>query len=219
MRERFRAQNPRSGLLPLSTPKPPAAPYRSAALQQRVRTAFEGLAPAGGPQSRTRKRRANEVLRKTPPTPQEAVPRSPCTRSRLIGELEHGRAPHPPPPGGSYFIEAFTTRMEEDALKYLPENRPIGWDRPGHRTRLSAAGNRQCPYAYQKQLERGEKIILGVNKYAMEEKKRIEYLRLDEGWSGKQIARLHRSEENPQPRTGVRTCLADLRRARRGAPT
>jgi methylmalonyl-CoA mutase, N-terminal domain len=65
-------------------------------------------------------------------------------------------------------------------------------------------------------LERREKIVVGVNKYPMEDKKRIEYLRIDEEVERKQIARLKEVKANRNP-DRVRRCLTELRQAAEGS--
>jgi len=211
MRERFRAQNPRSWMLRFHTQTAGCSLTAQQPYNNVVRTAFEGLAAVLGGTQSLHTNSLDEVYA----VPTEEAATIALRTQQIIGE-ETGVANTIDPLGGSYFIEAFTTRMEEDALKYL---RKI--DELGGIVRAIELGYPQqeianAAYAYQKQLERGEKIIVGVNKYAMEEKKRIEYLRLDEEVERKQIARLQEVKQN-RNQNRVRTCLADLRRAAEGS--
>jgi methylmalonyl-CoA mutase N-terminal domain/subunit len=211
MRERFRAQNPRSWMLRFHTQTAGCSLTAQQPYNNVVRTAFEGLAAVLGGTQSLHTNSLDEVYA----VPTEEAATIALRTQQIIGE-ETGVANTIDPLGGSYFIEAFTTRMEEDALKYI---RKI--DELGGIVRAIELGYPQqeianAAYAYQKQLERGEKIIVGVNKYAMEEKKRIEYLRLDEEVERKQIARLHEVKQN-RNQNRVRTCLADLRRAAEGS--
>jgi methylmalonyl-CoA mutase N-terminal domain/subunit len=71
-------------------------------------------------------------------------------------------------------------------------------------------------YAYQKQLERREKIVVGVNKYQMPETQPIEYLKIDPEVEHRQVVRLQEVRRTRNHRQ-VQSCLADLRKAAQGS--
>ena len=94
------------------------------------------------------------------------------------------------PLGGSYYLEALTDRMEAAALAYI---RRI--DAMGGMIRAIDAGFPQkeiadAAYRYQLMDDRGEKVVVGVNRYAMLEEQPINYLRIDESVELEQIERV-----------------------------
>jgi methylmalonyl-CoA mutase N-terminal domain/subunit len=96
------------------------------------------------------------------------------------------------PLGGSYYLEKLTDQMEAAALEYI---RKI--DAMGGMIRAIDAGYPQkeiadSAYRYQLMDDRGEKSVVGVNKYVMREEKGINYLRIDEGVELEQIEKVAR---------------------------
>jgi methylmalonyl-CoA mutase N-terminal domain/subunit len=94
------------------------------------------------------------------------------------------------PLGGSYFLETLTDRMEAAAMDYI---RKI--DAMGGIVRAIDLGFPQkeiADSAYRTQVgeDRGEKVVVGVNKYAMPEERPINYLRIDEHVERDQIERV-----------------------------
>jgi methylmalonyl-CoA mutase N-terminal domain/subunit len=96
------------------------------------------------------------------------------------------------PLGGSYFLETMTDRMEAAAMAYIERI-----DAMGGMIAAIESGYPQkeiADAAYRSQLleDRGEKVTVGVNKYAMGEEKPIHYLRIDETVELEQIDRVRR---------------------------
>jgi len=96
------------------------------------------------------------------------------------------------PLGGSYYLETLTDRMEEAAWAYI---RKI--DELGGIVRAIDLGYPQreiadAAYRYQLMEDRGERTVVGVNKYVMAEEKPINYLRIDETVELEQIDKVKR---------------------------
>jgi len=96
------------------------------------------------------------------------------------------------PLGGSYFVEALTDQMEAAALEYIQKI-----DAMGGMIRAIDNGYPQreiadAAYRYQLMDDRGEKVVVGVNKYVMREEKPIHYLRIDEQVELEQIDKVGR---------------------------
>jgi methylmalonyl-CoA mutase, N-terminal domain len=211
MRDRFQAKNPRSWMLRFHTQTAGCSLTAQQPYNNVVRTAFEGLAAILGGTQSLHTNSLDEVY--AVPTEEAATI---ALRTQQVIAEETGVTNTIDPLGGSYFVEALTTRMEREALEYITKI-----DELGGIVRAIELGYPQqeianAAYAYQKQLERREKIVVGVNKYPMEEKKRIEYLRIDEEVERKQIARLKEVKANRNP-DRVRRCLTDLRQAAEGS--
>jgi methylmalonyl-CoA mutase N-terminal domain/subunit len=96
------------------------------------------------------------------------------------------------PLGGSYFLESLTDHMEAAALAYI---RTI--DAMGGMIRAIDAGYPQkeiadAAYRYQLMDDRGDKVVVGVNRYVMSQEKPIHYLRIGEQVELEQIERVQR---------------------------
>ena len=96
------------------------------------------------------------------------------------------------PLGGSYFVEALTDQMEAAALEYIQKI-----DAMGGMIRAIDDGYPQreiadAAYRYQLMDDRGEKVVVGVNKYVMREEKPIHYLRIEEQVELEQIDKVGR---------------------------
>jgi methylmalonyl-CoA mutase, N-terminal domain len=94
--------------------------------------------------------------------------------------------------GGSYFLETLTDQMEAAALAYIERI-----DAMGGMIRAIDQGYPQkeiadAAYRYQLMEDRGEKVVVGVNKYAMSEQHPINYLRIDESVEREQIEEVRR---------------------------
>jgi methylmalonyl-CoA mutase, N-terminal domain len=113
-------------------------------------------------------------------------------RTQQIVAEETGVALTIDPLGGAYFLETLTDRMEAAALQYI---RTI--DAMGGMVRAIDAGYPQkeiadAAYRYQLMDDRGEKVVVGVNKYVMKEERPIRYLRIEDTVELEQIERVAR---------------------------
>ena len=211
MRDRFQAKNPRSWMLRFHTQTAGCSLTAQQPYNNVVRTAFEGLAAILGGTQSLHTNSLDEVY--AVPTEEAATI---ALRTQQVIAEETGVTNTIDPLGGSYFVEALTTRMEEEALKYITKIDELGGIIRAIELGYPQQEIANAAYACQKQLERREKIVVGVNKYQMEEKKRIEYLRIDEEVERKQIERLAEVKKKRNP-DRVRTGLADLRQAAEGS--
>src|SRR5467141_1262566 len=96
------------------------------------------------------------------------------------------------PLGGAYFLERLTDQMEAAALDYIRKVDALGGivraiDSGYPQTEIADAA-----YRSQVMEDRGEKVVVGVNKYAMPEERPINYLRIDERVELEQIERVGR---------------------------
>jgi len=113
-------------------------------------------------------------------------------RTQQVIAEEAGVALSIDPLGGAYFLETLTDRVEAAALEYI---RRI--DAMGGMVRAIDAGYPQkeiadSAYRYQLMDDRGEKVVVGVNKYVMKEAQPIRYLRIEESVELEQIERVAR---------------------------
>ena len=211
MRERFKAQHPRSWTLRFHTQTAGCSLTSQQPYNNVIRTTVEALAAVLGGTQSLHTNSLDEVYA----VPTEMAATIALRTQQVIGE-ETGVANTIDPLGGSYFVEALTNKMEEEALKYIHKI-----DELGGIVRAIELGYPQqeianAAYAYQKQVERKEKIVVGVNKYQVDGEKPLEYLKIDPEVEEKQVARLKevkRTRDNGR----VQASLRDLKSAAQGS--
>src|SRR5216110_1769659 len=182
MKERYGAKKPESLRLRTHTQTAGVSATAQQPLNNVARVALQALAAVlGGAQSlHTNSYDETWAL----PT-EEAV--TVALRTQQILAEETGVALTIDPLGGSYFLERLTDQMEAAALEYI---RTI--DAMGGMVRAIDAGYPQreiadAAYRYQLMDDRGEKVVVGVNKYVMDEERPINYLKLDDAVEREQV--------------------------------
>ncbi|MBS7281546.1 MAG: methylmalonyl-CoA mutase, partial [Candidatus Freyarchaeota archaeon] len=116
-------------------------------------------------------------------------------RTQQIIAYESGVTNTIDPLGGSYFIETLTDKLEEQALDYIREI-----DKMGGMVKAIEKGYVQkeiasMAYKYQKEVEKGEKIIVGVNKFQTDEKLQLSLHKLDPQIEKEAISNLKKVKE------------------------
>ena len=133
-------------------------------------------------------------------------------RTQQIIAEESGVANTVDPLGGSYFIEELTNRMEKEAMEYIRRIDDMGGIveavEKGYPQREIAAS----AYRFQHQLEKNERVMVGVNGYAAEVQTNIPLLRIDEEVQKRQIANLQKVKASRNAER-VAVCLASVRDA------
>ena len=204
MKERFKAKNPRSWWLRFHTQTAGCSLTAQQPYNNVVRTALEALAAILGGTQSLHTNSLDEVL--AIPTAEAATI---ALRTQQIIAEESGVTHTIDPLGGSFFIEALTNQMEEEALAYIRKIDEMGGmvealDR--HYPQMEIADS---AYKFQQQIDRWEKTMVGVNKYVTGEPPPVEILKIDPELEAKQIARLHQVK-NDRNNKKVRECLERL---------
>jgi methylmalonyl-CoA mutase N-terminal domain/subunit len=96
------------------------------------------------------------------------------------------------PLGGSYYIEWLTDMMEEKAFEYFDKIERAGGLLNAIKTGYLQREIAETSYRYQQELERDERIIVGVNKYTVEEHNPIDVLKINEEAQKRQVERINR---------------------------
>ena len=135
-------------------------------------------------------------------------------RTQQILAYESGVVNTPDPLGGSYFLEKLTADSEAAANEYI---RRI--DEMGGMIAAVEAGFPQneiasASYRYQKEIEAGERVIVGVNRFQSDDQP-IELLQIDETSGQHQVRKLAALKQR-RDNSAVRKSLAALRRAAEG---
>ncbi|MBU1671552.1 MAG: methylmalonyl-CoA mutase family protein [Actinobacteria bacterium] len=175
MKEKFGAKKEESLLLRFHTQTAGCSLTAPQPENNIVRTAFEGLAAVLGGTQSLHTNSMDEVLA----LPSEKAAEI-ALRTQQVIAYETGVANTADPLGGSYFVEYLTDRLERQALEYFAEIEAEGGvlqaiDRGYFQRRIADAA-----YRYQMEIEKGERVIVGVNRFAHEgESIDIELLKID----------------------------------------
>jgi methylmalonyl-CoA mutase N-terminal domain/subunit len=116
------------------------------------------------------------------------------------------------PLAGSYFVESLTKLMEEKAWEYINKIDEMGGMLAAIDKGFPQMEIADAAYHYQRQIDSREKVVVGVNKYIVEEKAPPEILKIDEEVEEKQIDRLQKVKKERDNRK-VAQILKDLRAA------
>src|SRR4030043_2465511 len=163
MRERFMAKNPRSWMLRFHTQTAGCSLTAQQPYNNVVRTAYEALAAVlGGTQSLH-----TNSLDETYAIPTEEAAGIALRTQQILAE-ETGVVNTIDPLAGSYFVEALTRQIEEQVWEYIRKIDEIGGMVAAIERGYPQAEIAESAYKYQKQIDSGEKVIVGVNKYATE---------------------------------------------------
>ena len=184
MRERFGAKNPRSWALRFHTQTAGCSLTAQQPYNNVVRTAIQALAAVMGGTQSLHTNSLDEAW--ALPTEFAATV---ALRTQQIIAHESGVTNTVDPLGGSYFVETLTNEVERGAWEYINKIDSLGG--------MVAAIERSYPqreiaeasYRYQLEIDRKEKIIVGVNDYVSKENP-LETLQIDESVAVRQAARL-----------------------------
>lgn len=210
MRDRFGAKDPRSWMLRTHSQTAGCSLTAQQPYNNVVRTAIEAMAAVMGGTQSLHTNSLDEVLA----LPSQEAATIALRTQQIIAE-ESGVANTIDPLAGSYFVEALTDRMEEQAWVYINKI-----DELGGIVRAIELGYPQkeiadAAYTYQRQVDSGERVVVGVNKYCTEEALPVEILRIDDALEKAQIARLAEVRRTRDNRL-VKERLEALRNASRG---
>jgi methylmalonyl-CoA mutase N-terminal domain/subunit len=174
MRDRFAAKNPRSSLLRAHAQTAGVSLVAQQPLNNVVRTTLQALAAVlGGVQSLH-----TNGYDETYALPTEAAATLALRTQQVIAH-ESGVANVVDPLGGSYFVETLTDQMEAEAKRYLDKIDAMGGIaraiEQGYPQREIAA----AAYTYQREVDAGERVVVGVNKHISEVEAAIPTLKID----------------------------------------
>lgn len=175
LKERFRARNPRSLLLRFHTQTSGESLTAQQADNNVVRVAIEALsAVLGGTQSLHTNSRDEALALPTEESAKIAL------RTQQIIAHESGVTKTVDPMAGSHYMEYLCDEIEAGVWKYLRRIERIGGSIKAIERGFFQSEIRQNAYRLKKEVDDGERIIVGVNKFEEEEKKKSDLLRIGE---------------------------------------
>ncbi len=207
MRERFGSTNERTLKLRFHTQTAGVSLTVQQPLNNIVRVAIQALAGVFGGTQSLHTDAYDEAL--ALPTDQAALI---ALRTQQIIAEETGVANTVDPLGGSYFVEALTNKMEQGALDYFRKIDAMGGMVAAIEKGFPQREIQDSAYHYQKAVERGDQVIVGVNKYEMDENSSIPILAINESVRAHQIERLDAARAK-RDGGAVQNALEKLKRA------
>ena len=136
-------------------------------------------------------------------------------RTQQVIAYETGITAEPDPMGGSYFVEQLTLDVEAAANAYIRAIDEMGGMIPAIERGYPQTEIANASYEFQRSVEMGESIIVGVNKFTENDEKPIELLQIDETAERRQVERL-RSVKARRSAGDVEKALANLKKAAEG---
>jgi methylmalonyl-CoA mutase, N-terminal domain len=190
MRRRFGSTNERTLKLRFHTQTAGVSLTVQQPLNNIVRVAIQALAGVLGGTQSLHTDAYDEAL--ALPTDRAALI---ALRTQQIIAEETGVANTVDPLGGSYFIESLTQKMEERTLDYFNKIDSMGGMVDAIEKGFPQREIQDSAYQYQKAVERGDQVIVGVNKYQMEEESEVPILVIDDSVREHQVERLQQTRD------------------------
>jgi len=185
MRDHFKAKNPRSWMLRFHTQTAGSTLTAQQPENNIVRTALQALsAVLGGTQS-LHTNGYDEALA----LPTEQAARI-ALRTQQVIAYESGAPQTIDPLAGSYYMESLTNEIESRAKEYLDKIDALGGMLKAIERGYVQQEIQNAAYEYQQAVDRGEAVVVGVNRFTIDEEKAIPLQRIDEALERKQVERL-----------------------------
>ncbi len=136
-------------------------------------------------------------------------------RTQQILASEGGVTETADPLAGSYYVESLTDAVEEEAWAYIRQIDEIGGSVKAIEERYMQREIEEAAYRYQREVEKEERIIVGVNRYETDDDPEMDLHSADETIQDQQTERLAELKESRDSKA-VESSLADLRKAAEG---
>ncbi len=185
MREHFKAKNPRSWMLRFHTQTAGSTLTAQQPENNIVRTAIQAMAAVLGGTQSLHTNSYDEALA----LPTEQAARI-ALRTQQVIAYESGAPQTIDPLAGSYYVETLTTEIEKRAAEYLGKIEVLGGMLKAIERGYVQQEIQNAAYEYQQQVDNQEAVVVGVNRFAVEEEKPIPIQRIDPALESKQIERV-----------------------------
>ncbi len=211
MKNKYGARNPKSWLLRFHTQTAGCSLTAQQPENNIVRTAIQALSGVLGGTQSLHTNSMDETL--ALPSEKAALI---ALRTQQVIAYETGVVNTPDPLGGSFFIESLTDKMEEEAEKIFAEIEERGGVVPAIEDGYFQRALARSAYSHQKELEKKERVIVGVNDFVMDDEEiDIPVLKIDKHTEQEQVAFVKkiRSERDADK---VKATLENLREVAKG---
>ncbi len=205
MRERYGAKNPRSWLMRFHTQTAGVSLTAQQPEVNIVRTALEALAAVLGGTQSLHTNSFDEALA----LPTEDAVRIALRTQQVIAH-ETGVVNTIDPLGGSYYVEHLTNELEAQAYDYFRRIDQLGGVVAAIKENFFQREIAEASFRYQSEVEAKQRVIVGVNRYVLEDEAPLELLRIDPALERKQIERVQALRAR-RDSSAVETALARLK--------
>jgi methylmalonyl-CoA mutase N-terminal domain/subunit len=207
MRETFGARDPASWRMRFHTQTAGVSLTAQQPLNNVVRTTLEALGAALGGTQSLHTNSYDEALA----LPTEDAVRVALRTQQIIAH-ETGVTSTIDPLGGSYFVESLTNQMEQAAYEYFKKIEELGGMVEAVKKSFPQGEIADASWRYQREVDEGKRVVVGVNRYELEDEKPIEILNIDPALERKQIERLQAARAK-RDTIAVENALAKLKLA------
>src|SRR4051812_49395754 len=205
LRDRYGAKNERSWLMRFHTQTAGVSLTAQQPEVNLIRTAIEALAAVLGGTQSLHTNSFDEAL---------ALPTEHAVRLALRTPPgvahETGVVNTIDPLGGSYYLEQLTNELERQAYDYFDRIDKLGGVIPAIKENFFQREIAEASYRYQSEVEKDQRVVVGVNRYVQEGEQQIEILRIDPALERQQIERVQALRARRES-TAVEAALTRLR--------
>ncbi|HEY2141477.1 MAG TPA: methylmalonyl-CoA mutase family protein [Solirubrobacteraceae bacterium] len=205
LRERFGAKDPRSWQMRFHAQTAGVSLTAQQPLNNIMRTTIEALAGVLGGTQSLHTNSYDEALA----LPTEDAVRIALRTQQVIAH-ESGVTNTVDPLGGSYFVEALTDEMERRAYEYFTKIDELGGMVEAVKRNYPQREIADAAFTLQQEIDAGERVVVGVNRYMLEDEQPIPTLRVDPALERKQLGRLQAARAG-RDGAAVERALASLR--------
>jgi methylmalonyl-CoA mutase N-terminal domain/subunit len=136
-------------------------------------------------------------------------------RTQQILQHEAGGTDTADPLAGSYFVETLTRELEERAWELIERIDELGGAVAAVEQGFQQREIEEAAYVFEQEVEAGERVVVGVNRYAEDDEEEMELHRLDPAAEWRQVERTQRARAE-RDSAGVEAALGRVREAARG---
>jgi methylmalonyl-CoA mutase N-terminal domain/subunit len=185
MRDKYGAKNPRSLLMRFHSQTAGVSLTAQQPEVNIVRTAIEALAAVLGGTQSLHTNSFDEALA----LPTEDAVRIALRTQQVIAH-ETGVVNTTDPLGGSFYVEHLTNELERQAYEYFEQIDKLGGVVAAIKENFFQREIAEASFRYQSEVERGERIVVGVNRYELDDEPELEILKIDAALEQQQIDRV-----------------------------
>ncbi|HWI50975.1 MAG TPA: methylmalonyl-CoA mutase family protein [Symbiobacteriaceae bacterium] len=210
MKDEVGAKSPKSWMLRFHTQTGGSTLTAQQPMNNIVRVALQAFAAVCGGTQSLHTNSMDEAL--ALPTEQSVMV---ALRTQQIIAYESGAAETIDPLAGSFYVESLTNKIEQEAREYIDRISGMGGSVKAIETGYMQREIQDSAYRYQRQVETGDRVIVGMNKFQTKEEAPKNLLRVDmsvQESQGKKIAAVKARRDN----AAVQQALAELRTAAQG---
>ena len=206
LKEKYKAKDPRSLLLRTHAQNSGVSLTWQQPLNNIVRTTIEALATVLGGTQSLHTNSYDEAWA----LPSEKAATVALRTQQVIAE-ETGVTDVIDPLAGSYYLEWLTDEMEQRAFEYFDKIEQAGGLLEAIKTGFIQREIAETAYRYQQEMEKGERVVVGVNKYHVEEKMPIDTLKINHEAQRLQVDRINKVRQT-RDNGKVQRSLEELRK-------